>query len=114
MGRDIIRRRGGGRGAAGQREREREKDPDAACSPRPLDPPVTTTTFPSSEKIFLKSFSSVWAIASASGIVRVCLPGGVGLYTEYTDIYTYITIKCGRYSVRKLGISAAISMVWLS
>lgn len=55
--------------------KEREKDPDAACSPRPLDPPVTTTTFPSSEKMFLKSFSSVWAFASASGIMRVYVPG---------------------------------------
>lgn len=74
MGRDNIRRRGGG-GA------KREKDPEAACSPRPLEPPVTTTTFPSSEKMFLKSLSSVWAIASASGIMRVCVPGGV--YTEF-------------------------------
>lgn len=74
MGRDNIRRRGGGRG------KEREKDPDAACSPRPLDPPVTTTTFPSSEKIFLKSLSSVWAIASASGIMRVCVPGAGVVY----------------------------------
>ena len=67
------------------RGKEREKDPDAAYSPRPLDPPVTTTTFPTSEKMFLKSFSSVWAFASASDIMRVGVPG-VGV--EYrVDIY---------------------------
>jgi len=31
--------------------------PEAACKPNPRDPPVTTTTLPSSEKIFLKSLS---------------------------------------------------------
>ena len=33
--------------------------PDAACRPRPLDPPVTTTTLPLREKILGKSLSSV-------------------------------------------------------
>ena len=33
--------------------------PDAAWSPRPRDPPVTTTTFPLREKMFWKSCSSV-------------------------------------------------------
>lgn len=33
--------------------------PDAAWRPRPLEPPVTTTTFPFKEKIFGKSLSSV-------------------------------------------------------
>jgi hypothetical protein len=32
--------------------------PDAACKPRPRDPPVTTATFPSSENMFLKSCSA--------------------------------------------------------
>ena len=40
--------------------------PDAAWRPKPLEPPVTTTTFPSSEKRLLKSLSSVWAFASAA------------------------------------------------
>jgi hypothetical protein len=34
-------------------------DPDAACNPRPLEPPVTTTTFPFKEKMLGKSASSV-------------------------------------------------------
>jgi hypothetical protein len=33
--------------------------PDAAWSPKPREPPVTTTTFPFREKIFGKSCSSV-------------------------------------------------------
>jgi hypothetical protein len=37
--------------------------PDAACKPRPRDPPVTTATFPSSEKMFLKSCSATSALA---------------------------------------------------
>lgn len=35
--------------------------PDAACRPRPREPPVTTTTFPFNEKIEGKSVSSVSA-----------------------------------------------------
>jgi len=33
--------------------------PEAACKPRPRDPPVTTTTLPLREKILGKSCSSV-------------------------------------------------------
>lgn len=45
---------------------EGRADPDAACRPRPREPPVTTTTLPSSEKMFLKFFRSVWAWNSAA------------------------------------------------
>lgn len=38
--------------------------PDAAWRPRPLEPPVTTATLPSREKMFLKSLSCTWASAS--------------------------------------------------
>ena len=37
--------------------------PDAAWSPRPRDPPVTTTTFPFKEKIDGKSLRTVSAAA---------------------------------------------------
>lgn len=37
--------------------------PDAACRPRPLEPPVTTATLPSREKMDPKSLSSVCALA---------------------------------------------------
>lgn len=97
-GRDNIKEEEGG--GAGK-EREGEKDPDAACSPRPLDPPVTTTTFPSSEKTFLKSFSSVWAIASASGIMRGRVPGAGAVYG-----CIYITMKW-KELYKGIGISAA-------
>ena len=40
--------------------------PDAAWSPRPREPPDTTATFPSREKMFLKS----WSWTSASAIVK--------------------------------------------
>jgi len=33
--------------------------PEAACRPSPLEPPVTTITFPFKEKILGKSLSSV-------------------------------------------------------
>ena len=33
--------------------------PEAACRPKPRDPPVTTTTFPLREKMLGKSWSSV-------------------------------------------------------
>lgn len=104
MGRDNIRRRGEGAARRGK-EREREKDPDAACSPRPLDPPVTTTTFLSSEKMFLKSLSSVWAIASASGIMQVCLPGAGVVFRIYKYHNKVWPVLC------KVGISAARFMV---
>lgn len=44
--------------------------PDAAWSPRPLEPPVTTATFPSREKMFLKSSSLTWAAASEAIIAE--------------------------------------------
>lgn len=37
--------------------------PLAACRPRPLDPPVTTATFPSSEKMLPKSSSWTSSLA---------------------------------------------------
>lgn len=40
--------------------------PDAACRPRPREPPVTTTTLPSREKMSVKFFRSVWALSSAA------------------------------------------------
>lgn len=40
--------------------------PDAACRPKPREPPVTTTTFPEREKMEGKSFRVVWAFASAA------------------------------------------------
>ena len=42
---------------------------DAACRPRPRDPPVTTTTLPSREKREGKSLSSVCAFASAADMM---------------------------------------------
>lgn len=39
----------------GYGEGREESYPDAACSPRPRDPPVTTTTFPFKEKMLGKS-----------------------------------------------------------
>ncbi len=39
---------------------------DAAWSPKPRDPPVTTATLPSREKRVGKSLRSVWALASAA------------------------------------------------
>lgn len=41
--------------------------PEAACSPRPLDPPVTTATLPLREKMFLKSLSLTSASADILG-----------------------------------------------
>ena len=50
--------------------------PDAACKPRPREPPVTTTTFPLTEKMLSKSFSATWA--SASVVEGMVLLGGKG------------------------------------
>lgn len=38
--------------------------PLAACNPNPLEPPVTTATLPSSEKMVSKLFS--WTCSAAS------------------------------------------------
>lgn len=46
--------------------RGRKKYPDAAWRPRPREPPVTTATLPSREKMEGKSFRVVWAFASAA------------------------------------------------
>ena len=55
--------------------------PDAACRPKPREPPVTTTTFPEREKREGKSFRVVWAFASAAMVGKesmgqVSLRGG--------------------------------------
>lgn len=42
--------------------------PDAAWSPSPREPPVTTATFPLTENMLLKSFSWTWASASVDMI----------------------------------------------
>lgn len=49
----------------------REGYPDAACRPSPREPPVTTATLPSREKMFLKSWSLVcaWAVMVNEGVV---------------------------------------------
>lgn len=44
--------------------------PDAACNPRPLDPPVTTATLPSNEKMLLKSLSLTSASADIMKVLR--------------------------------------------
>ena len=41
--------------------------PEAACSPRPLEPPVTTATLPLRLKRFLKSRRSTSAFAAMMG-----------------------------------------------
>lgn len=49
--------------------------PEAACRPSPLDPPVTTATFPLREKMLLKSFSLTSASADIlnNRIVEKCV-----------------------------------------
>jgi hypothetical protein len=42
--------------------------PDAAWSPKPRDPPVTTTTFPLREKMLGKSWSSVSYLDMVGGL----------------------------------------------
>lgn len=48
-----------------------ERYPEAAWSPKPREPPVTTATFPSREKMEGKSFRVVWAFASAAMVERM-------------------------------------------
>ena len=50
--------------------------PDAACRPRPREPPVTTTTFPSREKMDPKSLSSVCALAAILSMSMELLKNG--------------------------------------
>jgi len=60
-------------GVWGDGLREGVRYPDAACRPRPREPPVTTATLPSSEKMFWKSLSWVcaWAVMVGEGAVCV-------------------------------------------
>ena len=50
-----------------------ERYPEAAWSPKPREPPVTTATFPSREKMEGKSFRVVWAFASAAMMKRMLM-----------------------------------------
>lgn len=60
------------------------RKPDAACRPRPREPPVTTTTFPLREKMEGKSWSSVSGLDILGRVygttrydkVRRCTAGG--------------------------------------
>ena len=68
------------------------KYPEAACKPSPLEPPVTTATFPSRRNKLLKSLSSACALASEA--IVECLSGGS--LTGYPDWKKAPTLKIER------------------
>jgi hypothetical protein len=55
---------------------EGKSNPDAAWRPKPLEPPVTTATLPSREKMDGKSLRLVCALASAAIAISRALRDG--------------------------------------